>query len=181
MISKEKERVPFDKPMQAAGRWHAFSLLSVTCALLSTAPCPSYLMPSSQLSVPATKLACGTLVGTQHHQEMLVCLNRGTKHALGNSSLRSVCWLPGPVEHWLNEVEQRMKASVRAQIMASMADYAVRPRPQWVRNWPAMVVLAVSAIFWSQVRLSILLQGLQTSSELPGLILICHCRHVPLQ
>ena len=91
-----------------------------------------------------------------------------------------VRWLPGPVEHWLNEVEQRMKASVRAQIMASMADYAVRPRPQWVRNWPAMVVLAVSAIFWSQVRLSIMLYGLHASSERPGRILICQFRHVPL-
>ena len=74
-----------------------------------------------------------------------------------------------------------MKGSVRAQIMASMADYAVRPRPQWVRNWPAMVVLAVSAIFWSQVRLSIMVTDLDTSSELSELILICHYKLVPLQ
>ena len=74
-----------------------------------------------------------------------------------------------------------MKASVRAQVMASMADYAVRPRPQWVRNWPAMVVLAVSAIFWSQVRISIVIHGHDTSSKLPGLFRIWHYKLVPLQ
>ena len=57
----------------------------------------------------------------------------------------------GPVEQWLGEVERRMKASVRHQTQTSLLDYAVRPRPEWVRNWPAMAVLAVSAICWSQV------------------------------
>lgn len=31
-----------------------------------------------------------------------------------------------------------------------MAAYAVKRRPDWVREWPAMVVLAVSGIFWSK-------------------------------
>ncbi len=30
-----------------------------------------------------------------------------------------------------------------------MQAYARQPRPEWVREWPAMVVLAVSAIYWS--------------------------------
>lgn len=59
--------------------------------------------------------------------------------------------LTGPVEQWLGEVERRMKASVRHQTQTSLLDYAVRPRPEWVRSWPAMAVLAVSAICWSQV------------------------------
>ena len=59
--------------------------------------------------------------------------------------------LSGPVELWLGEVERRMKASVKAQTQATLVDYTTRPRPEWVRRWPAMAVLAVSAISWSQV------------------------------
>lgn len=44
-----------------------------------------------------------------------------------------------------------MKASVKAQTQASLLDYTAQPRPVWVRRWPAMAVLAVSAISWSQV------------------------------
>jgi len=58
----------------------------------------------------------------------------------------------GPVELWLGEVERRMKSSVRAQTQASLVDYTTRARPDWVRKWPAMAVLAVSAICWSQVK-----------------------------
>ncbi|EFJ44217.1 dynein heavy chain 2, partial [Volvox carteri f. nagariensis] len=55
----------------------------------------------------------------------------------------------GNVEIWLGEVERRMRSSVRQQVMLSMAAYTQSERKQWVREWPAMVVLAVSAIFWS--------------------------------
>ncbi len=56
----------------------------------------------------------------------------------------------GGVEVWLGEVERRMRSSVRQQIIDSMAAYATQARPSWVRQWPAMVVLAVSQIYWSQ-------------------------------
>ncbi|GLI62391.1 hypothetical protein VaNZ11_005010 [Volvox africanus] len=56
----------------------------------------------------------------------------------------------GNVEIWLGEVERRMRSSVRQQVMLSMAAYTKTERKQWVREWPAMVVLAVSAIFWSR-------------------------------
>lgn len=55
----------------------------------------------------------------------------------------------GNVEAWLGEVERRMRSSVRAQVESSMKAYATVERKQWVRDWPAMVVLAVSAIYWS--------------------------------
>ena len=48
-----------------------------------------------------------------------------------------------------------MKASVKAQTQASLVDYTTRPRPEWVRRWPAMAVLAVSAISWSEVSTAI--------------------------
>lgn len=56
----------------------------------------------------------------------------------------------GNVEIWLGEVERRMRSSVRQQVVLAMAAYANTPRKQWVREWPAMVVLAVSAIYWSR-------------------------------
>ncbi|KAF6265909.1 dynein heavy chain 2 [Scenedesmus sp. NREL 46B-D3] len=48
----------------------------------------------------------------------------------------------GNVEVWLGEVERRMKASIRSQVVAAMHAYVSRPRTSWVREWPAMVVLA---------------------------------------
>ncbi|GAX80571.1 hypothetical protein CEUSTIGMA_g8008.t1 [Chlamydomonas eustigma] len=56
----------------------------------------------------------------------------------------------GNVETWLGEVERRMRSSVRSQTSDSIQAYANTARTQWVREWPAMVVLAVSAIFWSK-------------------------------
>ncbi len=55
----------------------------------------------------------------------------------------------GNVEVWLGEVERRMRSSVRWQIEQSMKAYAQTPRPEWVRQWPAMVAIAVSAVYWS--------------------------------
>ena len=54
------------------------------------------------------------------------------------------------MEFWLGEVEKRMKASVRDQSEKALKAYAVIPRKQWVLQWPAMVVLAVSGIFWAK-------------------------------
>ncbi len=31
-----------------------------------------------------------------------------------------------------------------------LADYAARPRHEWVLQWPGMVVLVVTAIFWTR-------------------------------
>ena len=56
----------------------------------------------------------------------------------------------GNVENWLHMVEKRMCASVRQQCHDSLVAYEQVPRTQWVRDWPAMVVIAVNSIFWSQ-------------------------------
>eukprot|EP00899_Mesostigma_viride_P012150 jgi/Mesvir1/20936/Mv08007-RA.1 len=56
----------------------------------------------------------------------------------------------GNVEDWLKEVENRMKASVRAAIEAAVQDYVLSPRVQWVQSWPAMVVLCGSSTFWTR-------------------------------
>lgn len=45
------------------------------------------------------------------------------------------------------------------QIIAAMHAYPSRPRTAWVREWPAMVVLAVSQIFWARGVEEALTQG----------------------
>lgn len=56
----------------------------------------------------------------------------------------------GNVECWLAEVETRMRASVRKQAADAIAAYATTPRTAWVLQWPAMIVLAVSGIYWAR-------------------------------
>lgn len=61
-----------------------------------------------------------------------------------------VMYPTGNVEKWLSDVETRMLSSVREQTKLSLESYSQTARPQWVREWAAMVVLAVSGIFWSK-------------------------------
>lgn len=53
------------------------------------------------------------------------------------------------MEQWLSLVEERMRDAVHAQLVAALAAYATTPRTEWVLQWPAMIVLVVSALFWS--------------------------------
>ena len=56
----------------------------------------------------------------------------------------------GNVEDWLGVVESRMKDSVRNQIKLCIAEYECVKRTEWVRNWPAMVILCGSQVFWTK-------------------------------
>lgn len=58
--------------------------------------------------------------------------------------------MQGNVEFWLGEVEARMKASVKKQCIDAIAAYTTKPRTQWVLEWPAMVVLGISGVFWAR-------------------------------
>ncbi|XP_067287631.1 dynein axonemal heavy chain 1 isoform X1 [Pseudorasbora parva] len=55
----------------------------------------------------------------------------------------------GNVEHWLREVENSMKASVRDNISRSLKAYVERPRTEWVLSWPGQVVIAGCQTFWT--------------------------------
>ncbi|GLC60993.1 hypothetical protein PLESTB_001703700 [Pleodorina starrii] len=55
----------------------------------------------------------------------------------------------GAVERWLLEVEEAMFSSIHDVTGRGLADYATRPRDEWVLQWPGMVVLVVTAIFWT--------------------------------
>ena len=56
----------------------------------------------------------------------------------------------GNVEIWLGTVESRMRTSLHHHITESVKDYAARKRSEWVRSWPAMVILGVSAVYWTK-------------------------------
>jgi hypothetical protein len=55
------------------------------------------------------------------------------------------------------QVEAGMVASVQETVRKGMAAYPDRPRAQWVLEWPGQVVLAVTAIFWTQVSHALLI------------------------
>ncbi|EDS37651.1 ciliary dynein heavy chain 11 [Culex quinquefasciatus] len=55
----------------------------------------------------------------------------------------------GSVEKWLLRVEEEMLKAVMHQINASYESYKEKPRDSWVLDWPGMVVLCVSQIYWA--------------------------------
>lgn len=71
-------------------------------------------------------------------------------YPLSSLSIRSTAAAAaaGNVEVWLGEVERRMRASVRAQTEASLKEYPAIARTEWVKRWPAMVVLGISQVYW---------------------------------
>eukprot|EP00958_Prasinococcus_capsulatus_P020419 scaffold2645_cov378-Prasinococcus_capsulatus_cf.AAC.24 len=56
----------------------------------------------------------------------------------------------GNVEDWLCTVETRMRQALSASMKNALAAYTEEGRIAWVGNWPAMIVLAVSSIFWTE-------------------------------
>ncbi|XP_063709228.1 dynein axonemal heavy chain 12-like [Culicoides brevitarsis] len=55
----------------------------------------------------------------------------------------------GSVEKWLLEVQTAMLKAVNDQILKSFEAYMTENRTSWVLNWPGMIVLCVSQIFWA--------------------------------
>ena len=56
----------------------------------------------------------------------------------------------GSVEKWLLEVEERMFSSIHQQTQLGLEDYAGKERHEWVLQWPGMVVLVVTGMFWTK-------------------------------
>jgi len=63
-----------------------------------------------------------------------------------------VMYPKGNVENWLGEVERIMRASVRQSYMNSNEAYSAEncDRKQWVKDWPAMTILAVDCTHWTK-------------------------------
>lgn len=55
----------------------------------------------------------------------------------------------GCVEKWLLSVEKEMFEAIRNETNHSYSDYITTDRCHWITNWPQMVVLCISQIFWA--------------------------------
>ncbi|XP_055593622.1 dynein axonemal heavy chain 12 [Uranotaenia lowii] len=55
----------------------------------------------------------------------------------------------GSVEKWLLRVEEEMLNAVKSELKLSYESYPTKPRHLWVLDWPGMVVLCVSQIYWA--------------------------------
>lgn len=55
----------------------------------------------------------------------------------------------GSVEKWLFQVEEEMLLAIKTQTADSYSQYSQIKRDQWMLNWPGMVILCVSQIFWA--------------------------------
>jgi dynein heavy chain len=55
----------------------------------------------------------------------------------------------GNVEKWLLELESIQWDSLRTLTVASLEEYPTIPRRNWILNWPAQVILGVSAVYWT--------------------------------
>lgn len=59
----------------------------------------------------------------------------------------------GQVEKWLVELEGDMKRSVHAAIGASIADYPLKLRDEWVLRWPGQAVLNSSGLLLPNIQI----------------------------
>jgi dynein heavy chain len=55
----------------------------------------------------------------------------------------------GSVEKWLLQTEEQMLLAIRNETQKSLEHYKQVTRAEWMVQWPGMVVLCVSQIFWS--------------------------------
>lgn len=67
----------------------------------------------------------------------------------------------------LQQVEAGMIESVQEVCSKGIAAYVTTPRTQWVLQWPGQVVLAVSAIYWTQ-EVSVAMSGTASSCNGAG-------------
>lgn len=53
------------------------------------------------------------------------------------------------VEGWLNRIQARMRASLRAYMNEAVGAYEEKPRDQWLFDYPAQVSLCGTQIWWT--------------------------------
>ncbi|XP_075210990.1 dynein heavy chain at 93AB [Lycorma delicatula] len=59
------------------------------------------------------------------------------------------CDCSGPVEVWLNRLQQAMRNSIRHYFAEAMVSYEEKPREQWLFDYPAQVSLCGTQIWWT--------------------------------
>jgi dynein heavy chain, axonemal len=53
------------------------------------------------------------------------------------------------VEHWMTELQDMMKVSIRDHVKEAIEDYTVTPRTEWMQKWPGMCVINCSQFHWT--------------------------------
>jgi dynein heavy chain len=53
------------------------------------------------------------------------------------------------IENWMTELCASMRSNIRKLMYLGITDYKVTPRMEWVKKWPAMVVLNGSQVHWT--------------------------------
>ena len=48
------------------------------------------------------------------------------------------------------EIEERMRSSLRFQMLSAIQDYLVTKRTDWMQAWPGMIVLNGSQVHWTR-------------------------------
>jgi dynein heavy chain len=79
--------------------------------------------------------------------EQLACrpaAGEGERVSFGKNTVKA----RNNVESWLGSVESAMVSSLRRLAKQGMASYPEEPRPEWVLQQPAQLVIAVSQVFW---------------------------------
>ena len=56
----------------------------------------------------------------------------------------------GAVEKWLLQVEKAMFDSIHHVTGEGLKSYELKPRDEWVLDWPGMVVLVCTAVYWTK-------------------------------
>lgn len=54
------------------------------------------------------------------------------------------------IEYWMVEVKDSMVASIRMNMLRAIVDYTLRPRTEWMQQWPAQCILNGSQCHWTR-------------------------------
>jgi len=55
------------------------------------------------------------------------------------------------VEHWMTDLENEMRQSIKAVMFGSLIDYDQRPRVEWIQGWITQIVLNGSQTQWTRL------------------------------
>ena len=85
-----------------------------------------------------------------HEEHDILAMISEEKEEVPLKEIISVQQANGAVEKWLLQVEAAMFDNIAHITGEGITSYGAKPRDQWVLDWPGMVVLVVTAVFWTK-------------------------------